>query len=221
MQSTGRTEQPEALESSEETASARGLKIPVSAVRFRPWAPVETENTAESNREVLGDSLRCAELQSSGRPRARRESRSLPTLEWLRAQTVDVPCPSLGTPCWAWQRNKNSDGYAKITIAGRDTSPHRLAYELVHGPIHCWLILDHLCRRRDCINPEHGEPVTQTENTLRGEAPTAVAHRTGVCKLGHPLSPVAGRWRCKVCLAQRQRESYQRKKAQRAEGGAP
>lgn len=32
------------------------------------------------------------------------------------------------------------------------------------------LELDHLCRQRDCVNPQHLEAVTHSENTRRGAA---------------------------------------------------
>jgi hypothetical protein len=47
-------------------------------------------------------------------------------------------------------------------------SPHRFAYELLVGPIPAGLVLDHLCRNRLCVNPNHLEPVTNSENPRRG-----------------------------------------------------
>lgn len=141
-----------------------------------------------------------------------------PTIDWLKEQTIAQPCPvpALVGDCWVWQRAKTDDGYGRICIHGRDVGAHRATYEVARGPIPCWLTLDHLCRRRDCINPAHQEPVTQQVNTERGFAPTAVAHRTGICRFGHPLAPVSGKLRCRVCQAAKQRESYERKR--QAEG---
>ena len=51
---------------------------------------------------------------------------------------------------------------------------HRYVYELFRGPIPDGHVLDHVkkkgCKHRDCVNPDHLEPVTQQENTLRGDA---------------------------------------------------
>lgn len=45
---------------------------------------------------------------------------------------------------------------------------HRFAYEQVKGPIPEGLFIDHLCRNRGCVNPNHLEPVTNRENVMRG-----------------------------------------------------
>lgn len=74
-------------------------------------------------------------------------------------------------------------------------------YEYYRGPIPDGLELDHLCRRRDCVNPAHLEPVTSSENKrrsplvgryLRTAAHVPPAARENAakthCKHGHPLS---------------------------------
>jgi hypothetical protein len=73
-----------------------------------------------------------------------------------------------GTPCWIWQRAVQVGGYGLAYSAGRQRLAHRAYYELHVGPIPDGLTLDHLCRQRNCVNPAHLEPVSQTENTRRG-----------------------------------------------------
>ena len=80
------------------------------------------------------------------------------------------PHPSLGTCCWRWRGRLNRNGYGRVWWQGREPVVHRVLYELLIGPIPENYLLDHLCRRRDCCNPWHMEPVTVQENTLRGEA---------------------------------------------------
>lgn len=70
--------------------------------------------------------------------------------------------------CWIWTGSVEGKGYGHPTIAGKKHPAHRLAYELLVGPVPEGLHLDHLCRVRRCVNPEHLEPVTSRENSLRG-----------------------------------------------------
>ena len=50
---------------------------------------------------------------------------------------------------------------------------HRVAWELIRGPIPEGLVLDHLCRTSACVNPDHLEPVPQAINMIRGFEDTA------------------------------------------------
>jgi hypothetical protein len=72
------------------------------------------------------------------------------------------------TGCILWTGHLNWNGYGRVTYKGRLAGAHRVAYEIFKGPIPDGLQLDHLCRVRNCVNPEHLEPVTPSENTLRG-----------------------------------------------------
>lgn len=88
---------------------------------------------------------------------------------------------------WLWQGHKQG-GYGRLTVNGKRIMAHRLMYQLTFGPIPEGLVIDHLCRVRNCLRPSHMEPVTVKENILRGEAPTAKYARQTHCKNGHPLS---------------------------------
>lgn len=72
------------------------------------------------------------------------------------------------TPCWIWQLAIDADGYGQVSVGGRNLQAHRFYYEQRFGLIPDGLLLDHLCRVRCCVNPDHGEPVTSLENTRRG-----------------------------------------------------
>lgn len=111
--------------------------------------------------------------------------------------------------CWLWKASLDSKGYGQINIAGKRTRlarAHRLAYEMVVGPIPDGLQLDHLCRNRACVNPRHLEPVTNRENALRSER----ARRTA-CIHGHPYTAentiwkANGRRTCRECDRMRKR----------------
>ena len=70
--------------------------------------------------------------------------------------------------CWLWTSTLDSNGYGVFSMANVKQRAHRMSYELVHGPIAEGMQLDHLCRVRHCLNPEHLEAVTQAENVRRG-----------------------------------------------------
>lgn len=74
------------------------------------------------------------------------------------------------TGCWNWIRAQDGHGYGQYLhpTTKRTTHPHRFLYERAHGPIPQDWDVDHLCRNRLCVNPDHMEGVTRRENLLRG-----------------------------------------------------
>jgi hypothetical protein len=73
--------------------------------------------------------------------------------------------------CWVWQRRKDDFGYAMRPKGGyRSERVHIQNYEEKYGPVPTGKELDHLCRNRACINPEHLEPVPHVVNVRRGRA---------------------------------------------------
>ena len=92
------------------------------------------------------------------------------------------------TPCWVWTAAKTW-GYGSFRIGGKGSlmaKAHRVAYELLVGPVPDGLDLDHLCRNRACVNPAHLEPVTRQTNLLRGHGLTAAHASATHCPQGHP-----------------------------------
>src|SRR5690606_24154407 len=92
--------------------------------------------------------------------------------------------------CWLWAATKNQDGYGRFWHNGRLCSAHRVAYEMLVGPIPEGTELDHLCRVRACVNPVHLEAVTHKENVFRSPInPTTIWAARDHCHRGHEYTP--------------------------------
>lgn len=73
------------------------------------------------------------------------------------------------TGCWLWTGAISDTGYGNFWVLGGTVLAHRYSYARTRF-LPFWLTLDHLCRVRRCVNPDHLEPVTQAENTRRARA---------------------------------------------------
>lgn len=112
--------------------------------------------------------------------------------------------------CWIWTGKTDRDGYG------------RLSYKLAHRLVYTELVgktsfqLDHLCRVRTCVNPDHLEPVTVRTNSLRSFSLPAQNARKQTCLRGHPLvirnSAHGERRICRACDTIRSLHYQQRKK---------
>lgn len=114
--------------------------------------------------------------------------------------------------CWRWIGAHRRGGYGQIQVQGVTKSVHRIAYELWKSPIPEGLEIDHLCRVRDCINPDHLELVDHRENLRRMFA--TITH----CPQGHEYvgSNIKirrdGQRRCRTCINDYKRRWYKAKR---------
>ncbi len=69
--------------------------------------------------------------------------------------------------CWTWP-DKGTEHKGYVFIGGKVA--HRIAYELVIGPIPDGLEANHECRHKPCRNPFHIKPMTHAENVRYGFA---------------------------------------------------
>lgn len=75
------------------------------------------------------------------------------------------------TPCHIWQGSHSGDGrgggYPRMCLNGQTMAVHRVMYTNEHGIIPGKKQIDHKCRNRMCVNPEHLEMVTHKQNQRR------------------------------------------------------
>jgi len=125
--------------------------------------------------------------------------------------------------CWRWRGQLLRSGYGRFSVGRRSVRAHVFAYEQEYGAVPNGLCLDHLCRNKVCVNPQHLEAVTSRENTLRGIGLTAQNARKTHCPNGHAYDAINtyiynGRWRnCRACRAQAEAA---RRSRMRSGGGA-
>ena len=115
--------------------------------------------------------------------------------------------------CWEWMGARNSDGYGNLVFCGRWFKAHRFFYEILVGSIDPGLEIDHLCRNRACVNPDHMEQVTHQENIRRGDQTNKGWERNIThCPQGHAYTAdnlvkqgESKKRKCKTCLRERAR----------------
>ena len=117
--------------------------------------------------------------------------------------------------CWIWQGRIEKNGYGRVYVGDEKVGVHRLFYETLVAEIPTGHQIDHLCKVRSCVNPNHLEAVSQYENNMRSDSPAAVNARKTSCPQGHPYDEInTGTWDrgngrsmryCRTCRRERHR----------------
>lgn len=145
-------------------------------------------------------------------PRSRVNKSSITIQQRLAMHSIPVP----ESGCHLWTGFCDEKGYGRMVIRYRKFGAHRIAYELAKGKIPDGKQIDHLCRVRCCINPDHLEAVTLQENILRGEGIAVQRAKQTHCIHGHELSgdnllPNKKNRQCKTCAQAYRRMVYRTK----------
>lgn len=133
--------------------------------------------------------------------------------------------------CWLWSGSVSRDGYGKVTWENtQGRLAHRVIYALAGNELIAGLELDHKCRTRCCVNPDHLRQITHAENVrlTSGNGNQFKTH----CPKGHPYEgdnlvvypkPTGTMGRlCRTCrnLAAKIREKAKRDRLRQAKGKA-
>lgn len=129
--------------------------------------------------------------------------------------------------CWLWT-GYTYNGYGRFTIGvGRTAQKaHRVAYEILVGPLDAATVLHHRCENTRCINPAHLEPMTPADHAKLGVSPPAQNGRKTHCSKGHAYTPEntiqhgpkesPSKWRmCRTCRYEHNVRRAARRKAER------
>ena len=111
------------------------------------------------------------------------------------------------TGCWEWTGARLSNGYGSYRTVHSNLLVHRVAYELLVGPIPDGNHIHHRCENIICFNPDHLQPLPQGEHTI-------LHHRLDACtKCGgtnRAQGVYRGRpngWYCRDCKNAKRRKS--------------
>lgn len=115
--------------------------------------------------------------------------------------------------CWLWTGDVDkTSGYGRIAFNKKRFYAHRVFYSIFKGKIGENLCIDHICRVRNCVNPEHLRAVTKQINTIENSIGAGAINRNKThCKNGHEFNKENtyyipkgnGKWRaCKECSRQ-------------------
>lgn len=120
--------------------------------------------------------------------------------------------------CWNWTAATDRDGYGVWSVRHGKTlkqyRSHRLSYLFANEKLDETLTIDHLCKNKKCVNPDHLEQVSAIENIRRSES----FHGTkSHCKNGHEFNELNTRLNgtfriCRTCHNESSLRSYNKMK---------
>lgn len=104
-------------------------------------------------------------LKSKYTPKGPRSKRPLAQRFWSKVDKSGN--------CWEWTASKKPSGYGQINVDRRPEYAHRIAWELTIGPIPSGMEIDHKCWNPACVNPDHLQAVSRSENGQNRSGPAS------------------------------------------------
>ena len=119
--------------------------------------------------------------------------------------------------CWNFTGSINEKGYGRFSLNDKIGLAHTASYILFKGEITKGNTVDHLCRNRKCVSPDHLESVPHEINLLRGNSITTMQVNQTHCKNGHLFDERNtisrnGHRRCRICDLKWRKNNYENKK---------
>lgn len=122
--------------------------------------------------------------------------------------------------CWEFKNIHKSTGYGRFSVNNNPTLAHRFSYALFNGDLIKGMMIDHVCRNRKCVNPEHLRQVTPVQNVFENSENIVIANKNKThCKKGHELKEGniyyidnGKERRCRICEIERVKARNLRKK---------
>jgi len=92
--------------------------------------------------------------------------------------------------CWEWGAGKTNKGYGFFSMNRSVFRAHRISYHVFKGELDSNLVIDHICRNRACVNPDHLRQVTTKTNVTENSKSLTAIHKAKThCKRGHEFTP--------------------------------